>query len=69
MIKKILLACTVVVFGLCLLNGCQKNGAEEPTKTKADYDAEAQQDITAENMDQELENIEKSLEQDIATEQ
>ena len=69
MIKKILIVCAVLVFGLCGLNGCQKNGADEPAPSKADYEAQAEKEITADNMDQELENIEKSLSEEIASEE
>jgi len=55
------------------LSGCSKKGetepAEEQLKSVSEYQAEAQKQITAENMDQELEKIEKDVEEEISQEQ
>jgi len=68
---------TIVVTSIMLcgffLAGCSKKGetepAEEQLKSVSEYQAEAQKEITAENMDQELEKIEKDVEQEISQEQ
>lgn len=65
----------VTTIALCgfLLSGCSKKGesesAEEQLKSVSQYQAEAEKQITAENMDDELEKIEKAVEQEISQEQ
>jgi hypothetical protein len=65
MIKRALSIIIIAVFLLAGINGCNGSGDtggdEEAVKTKADYEAEAQQEITTENMEQELDKIEKAL--------
>jgi hypothetical protein len=66
MLRKALftIAAVILVFGL---SGCKKRTGEtkEPTKTMADYQAEAEKEINRENMAEELEKLEKEVEEDI----
>ena len=63
----IVVTTAVTVFSL---NGCKKSPdtQQEQVKTLADYQDEAKEQITEENMAEELENIEKAIEQDISQE-
>ena len=66
MIKKALSIISIAVFLLAGLIGCNNGtddsgSASETVKSKADYQTEAQKEITKENMDQQLDNIEKAL--------
>ena len=72
MLQKVLI--TFVITTICVfhLSGCKKRSgeSEQPVvKTKAEYKAEAEKQITKENMTQEIGKIEKEMEQDIAQEQ
>lgn len=69
MFKKFLIVLALFALSLFGLQGCQKEGGGEPVKSKADYQAEAQKDITAENMEEALENIEKSISEEISSEE
>lgn len=70
MLRKVLvtIATAILVFGL---SGCKKRSgkpgepSKEPTKTMVDYQAEAEKEINRENMAEELEKLEKEVEEDI----
>ena len=54
----------------CRENGCKKDSGgteaeQEVVKTEAEHKAEAEKEINAENMDDELAKIEKDMEQDL----
>lgn len=54
------------------MNGCKKKSSESESpviKSEAEYKAEAEKQINAENMDEELSKIEKQLEQEIGVEE
>jgi hypothetical protein len=56
------------------VTGCKKDSDEsganqQSVKTAAEYEAEAKEQINKENMDRELDELEKSLEQEISQEQ
>ena len=74
MIRKILLISVVVAMAVFYLGGCKKSeSGSEPnqaeTKTKAEYDTEAKEQINEDNMDAELERIEKELEEELTQQQ
>ena len=63
MIRRILIVMiAVLVFGLV---GCGDDEPQaEPVKTEAELKAEAEKDITAENLDAELDKMEAEIEAD-----
>lgn len=67
MLRKILVIAIIAVISVLCLNSCKKT-SDEP-KTAAEYKAEAKEQINKENMAQELDRIEKELEQDVSQEQ
>ena len=74
MLRKVLVIAAVAAISVFCLSGCKKRSSEtesgqEVLKTAAEYEAEASEEINKENMAEELENIEKALEQEISQEQ
>lgn len=69
MFRKLLVIAIVVAISLSCLSGCKKSGPESEQKTMADYEAEAREQINKDNMDKELEQLEKQLEQELSQEQ
>jgi len=70
MLKKSLLIMAIAVF--LFMNGCKKSSSEPEeivVKTAAQYEAEAKEQITEENMEDELKNLEKELELDTTQEE
>ncbi len=69
MLRGMLLIVAVVI-SFCCMSGCkEKSGQtdteqEEVVKTAVEYEEEAEKEITLENMEDELEKIEKELEQE-----
>ena len=73
MLRKISIIIAVMLISAFCLNGCKKRADEiqpdtEAIKTTAEYEAEAKEQINKENMAEELNKIEKSLEQDTSNE-
>jgi curli biogenesis system outer membrane secretion channel CsgG len=72
MLRKAISVTVIIVAFLLIfgLPGCKKK-SEQPTavKTEAQYQAQAQKEITEDNMDAELQKIEKDLDADINAEQ
>ena len=73
MLRKILFIIVLATIGLFYISGCKDSSNEaesgqEVVKTAAEYEAEAKEQITKENMDEELDKIEKALEQEITEE-
>ena len=71
MLKKILLIVVMTAICVFYLDGCKKRSgeSEEPVvKTKAEYSQEAKEQITEENMELELEKIEKELNAEVSQE-
>ena len=70
MLRKILIIVAVGVISVLCLSGCKKSSSEaeqeEVPKTMAEYEAEARKEISEENIDAELEKIERKLEEEIA---
>ncbi|UCE99603.1 MAG: hypothetical protein JSV82_00605 [Planctomycetota bacterium] len=71
MFRKLLIISTIVAIGFFCLSGCNKKEAEsdQKVKTMAQYEAEAREQINRENINEELDQIEKSLEQELTQEQ
>jgi hypothetical protein len=74
MLRKTFLIVTIVALTGLGLTGCKKS-ADEPDTTKPpevktiqDYNSEADIQITRENMDEELDKLEKEIEKDIQRE-
>ena len=70
MLRKIIVITIIAINVLCL-SGCKKkSGQEKPgsaeLNTTAEYQAEAKEQINKKNMAEELEKIEKSLEEDVS---
>lgn len=65
MLKKILIMLSVVCLCLAFLPGCKKSSGPE---AEAEYQIETKEEITKENMQTELDEIEKQLEQEAAAE-
>jgi len=65
---------TLAILGSFFISGCGKTSSDNETggdvevKTQAEYDAEAKEQITEDNMEQELANLEKQIEQEISEE-
>jgi hypothetical protein len=74
MLHKVLVIVAVTVISVFCLSGCKKRSSEaessqEVLKIMAEYEAEAKKQINKENMAEELERIEKTLEQEVSEEQ
>jgi len=74
MIRKVLVIVAVTAISVFCLSGCKKRSSEaesdeEVLKTIAEYEAEAKKQINKENMADELDRIEKALEEEISQEQ
>jgi len=69
MFRKLLVIAVAVAISVFCLSGCKKSGSEPEQKTMADYEAEAREQINKDNMDKELEQLEKQLEQELSQEQ
>lgn len=70
MSKKILILIVILAATVLVVGGCKKKTAKQPaTKTAAEYKAEAEKEITKENMAAELKKIEEQMEADLAEEQ
>lgn len=70
MLRRILALSVSAILCLSCLSGCKKDSSEtepdqEVVKTAAQHKVEAEKEINAENMDDELAKIEKAMEQDL----
>jgi len=71
MLRKIISVWIVVVLCSLSFGGCTEKDQEatpEPTKTAAEYEAEAEKEITEENAAAELDKLEQAIEQEAAEE-
>ena len=69
MYKKLLCLLVIAALSLCWLGGCDGETTEvEEVKTEAEYKAEAEKEITTENVDKALEDMEKELDADMTQE-
>ena len=74
MLRKVLIIVAMVVISVFYLSGCKKSPSnlepsEEVVKTMAEYQTDAKKEINKENMADELDKIEKALEQELSQEQ
>ena len=71
MLRKILLIAAVAAIGIFCITGCKKSAPEDQPVEEAvvDYKAQAEKEITVDNMVVELDRIEKSLEEDLQAEE
>jgi len=74
MLRKILTIVVQAILCLSLLSGCKGSSTDtqteqEAVKTEAEYKAEADKEINKDNMAEELDKIEKAMEQESAQEQ
>jgi hypothetical protein len=71
MLRKKVFAVVMILAVVFCCSGCTKDSppADEPVKTEAEYKAEAEEQIDEENMQAELDKLEESIEQDLASEQ
>ena len=73
MLRKVLVIIVSATISFFYISGCDNSSSdaepnEEVVKTDAEYEAEAEAQINEENMAEELEKIEKALEQEISRE-
>lgn len=69
MYKKMLCLVAIVGLSFCWLGGCKEDTTEvEEVKTDAEYKAEAEKEITDENADKTLEDIEKQVDAELTQE-
>ena len=65
---------TLAILASCFISGCGKTSGDSESeenaivKTEAEYEAQAQEEITEDNMEQELANLEKQIEQELSEE-
>jgi len=73
MLRKVLIIIALATISFFHFGGCGETSSdaepnEEVVKTMAEYEAEAEAQINEENMAEELEMIEKAMEQEISEE-
>lgn len=74
MLRKLIIIIALTTLSTFYLGGCDKTSSDSESegevvvKTQAEYNAEAEKQITEENMDEELANLEKQIEQEISEE-
>jgi hypothetical protein len=66
MLRKVLVIAVLIMISVVFVDGCKKRSgggepAEEAVKTMAEYEAQAEQEINEENMEDELSNIEEAV--------
>ena len=70
MLRKVLVIIVSATISFFCISGCDGDAESDEVvvKTMAEYEAEAEAQINEENMAEELEKIEKALEQEISQE-
>lgn len=73
MLRKVLIIIALATISSFYFSGCDNSSGDaepdqEVIKTMAEYEAEAEAQINEENMAEELDKIEKALEQEISEE-
>ena len=72
--RKLFIIMTLAILGSLFISGCGKTSSDTESeedvivKTQAEYEAEAKEQITEDNMEEELANLEKQIEQEISEE-
>ena len=67
MFRKLMLIIILAAMVLFCVNGCKKDSSQD-VKTAEEYKAEAEEQINTENMSSELDELEKTLEEEISQE-
>ena len=67
MYKRFMIALLLVGIVVMTLGGCKGESEPDVVKTDAEYKAEAAEDITKENMLDELDKLEKEIDRDSAS--
>lgn len=73
MLRRLLVLIALATITALCLSGCKKTSSETETeqdvvKTEAEYKAEAEKEINEDNMAEELEKIERAMEQEAGQE-
>lgn len=74
MLRKVFVIILLVILGSLYSGGCDKTSSDSETdeevvvKTQAEYDAEAEKQITEENMEEELKKLEQAIDKEITEE-
>ena len=71
MLRRLLFLIVVMAVMFFCLAGCKKSSnegesAEPPAKTMADYEAEAKEEVTEDNMADELQKITQDVEEEVS---
>ena len=66
MLKKLSLILTLMLAMVFTISGCSKKESAPEVKTETEFKAEAQEQINEENMDEELNRLEKEIESDLS---
>jgi hypothetical protein len=72
--RKLFIIIALAILSFFYMGGCDKASSDNESegdvvvKTQAEYEAEAEEQITEENMEEELGNLEKQIEQEISEE-
>ena len=72
--RKLFIIIALAILCSFYISGCDKTSSDNESngdvvvKTQAEYEAEAGEQITEENMEEELGNLEKQIEQEISEE-
>jgi outer membrane protein assembly factor BamD (BamD/ComL family) len=71
MSRKLVVILVLTAMAVFCVNGCKKDSSqtEQDVKTAAEYKAEAEKEIDKENMASELDELEKTLEEEISQEE
>jgi len=74
MLRKLFIIIVLATLSLVYIGGCDKTSSdtesddEVEVKTPAEYDAEAEKQITEENMEDELKKLEEAVDKEISEE-
>ncbi len=74
MLREVFIIILLAILGSFYLGGCDKTSSDTETdeevvvKTQAEYDAEAEAQITEENMEDELKKLEEAVDKEIGQE-
>ena len=69
MLRKTLIMILLATLCLFYINGCDTETEEEVVvKTPAEYEAEAEKQITEENMEEELKKLEETIDKEMSEE-
>ena len=67
MLRRTLILVAVIAINVCCFSGCKKNSSEaetEKVRTMVEYETEAKEQINEENMQVELDKLEKAIQEE-----